>query len=56
MFESGVAVIERDTAIEALIQLDLGAREAEDPALREYAGDIRADTTGIVPSGRREFP
>src|SRR6266849_6563571 len=33
VFDGGVAVKERDTAIEALIELDLGAREAEAPGL-----------------------
>ena len=33
MFEASVAVVERDAAIESLIELDFGAREAEAPVL-----------------------
>src|SRR5713226_2963277 len=33
VFDGGVAVKERDTAIQALIELDLGTREAEAPGL-----------------------
>ena len=39
MFQTGVAVVERDAAIESLIELDFGSRKAEAAGL---LGDLKA--------------
>jgi len=37
MFEACLAVVQRDTPVESLIELDLGSAEAEAPCLAEAA-------------------